>query len=368
MRTRSTRSPIRTSSAGSAMRAPSTATPTTSIAAMPSDSNVESPASSMPAIATATVSPETITARPEVAEAISTDSRTRRAALALVAGAAEHEERVVDADRHADDQQDALEVLGLREDVARDAGQAEGRDDRGQREDQRDAGGDERAEDDDQDQQREREREHLGAAGSRSPSVSLSALSMAAPPTSSMRRPGVARPALGRRRRASARRGCSAVSASPAIVNVAIAARSVRRQPDAGERPAAGARASCEARRRGGRASRRRALSTRAVAAPDQHLLGLRLVREVGAVDDALSGAGVAAAAVAGVHDGAGRDAAGDADDDEEEPEAERPPGAVGAPVWRGGAVRVDSSCPRLSRAAGALPSDAGAKPLSLLR
>ena len=43
---------------------------------MPSDSNVESPASSMPAIATVTVSPETITARPDVADAISTDSRT----------------------------------------------------------------------------------------------------------------------------------------------------------------------------------------------------------------------------------------------------------------------------------------------------
>ncbi len=43
---------------------------------MPSDSNVGSPASSMPAIATVTVRPETITARPDVADAISTDSRT----------------------------------------------------------------------------------------------------------------------------------------------------------------------------------------------------------------------------------------------------------------------------------------------------
>lgn len=76
MRILSTRSPMSTSRAGSATSAPSTAVATTSMDAMPRDVKVESPASSIPAIATATVRPETITARPEVAEAISTDSRT----------------------------------------------------------------------------------------------------------------------------------------------------------------------------------------------------------------------------------------------------------------------------------------------------
>ncbi len=70
----STRSPSQASIAGTTVIEPIIATATTMIAPMPSDVNVRSPASSMPAIAAMTVKPDTRTARPEVAAAVWTAS------------------------------------------------------------------------------------------------------------------------------------------------------------------------------------------------------------------------------------------------------------------------------------------------------
>lgn len=66
----STRSPSSDSSAGSTVTEPTMATATTISEARPIPSNVASPVSSMPAIATHTVMPETTIARPLVAAAI----------------------------------------------------------------------------------------------------------------------------------------------------------------------------------------------------------------------------------------------------------------------------------------------------------
>ena len=65
----STRSPSFDSVAGSTVIEPSTATATTIIVPMPNDVKTALPASSMPAMAIMTVSPETRTARPDVAAA-----------------------------------------------------------------------------------------------------------------------------------------------------------------------------------------------------------------------------------------------------------------------------------------------------------
>ena len=65
----STRSPIHEIIAGSTVREPTIATPTTIIAPSPIPMNSLSPERNMPAIAVITVSPETSTARPDVAAA-----------------------------------------------------------------------------------------------------------------------------------------------------------------------------------------------------------------------------------------------------------------------------------------------------------
>ena len=67
----STRSPSFESTAGRTVSEPSIAIPTTTIVAIPNDMYILSPASSMPAIATITVTPEIRTERPEVAAAAS---------------------------------------------------------------------------------------------------------------------------------------------------------------------------------------------------------------------------------------------------------------------------------------------------------
>ena len=69
IRPRFTRSPSFESTAGSTVSEPKTAIATTRIVPVANDSNVEAPARYMPAIAVATVMPETSTARPEVAAA-----------------------------------------------------------------------------------------------------------------------------------------------------------------------------------------------------------------------------------------------------------------------------------------------------------
>ena len=65
-------------SAGSAVRAPSTATATTTMVPRPNDANVGLPARNSPAMAVITVMPEMSTARPEVAAAISIASSGER--------------------------------------------------------------------------------------------------------------------------------------------------------------------------------------------------------------------------------------------------------------------------------------------------
>ena len=86
----------------------------------------------------------------------------RGAAGPLLAGAAEVEQRVVDADRHADQQDHAGHRVGHRDEVARDAGQAERGGDAGERQQHRHAGGDQGAEREDQDAQGDGQRRALG--------------------------------------------------------------------------------------------------------------------------------------------------------------------------------------------------------------
>ena len=88
MRPFSTLSPVSESSAGSTVSEPSIATPTTAIVPVANDANVDAPPKYIPAIAIITVTPETSTARPDVAAAASIaasllrpaarSSRTRR--------------------------------------------------------------------------------------------------------------------------------------------------------------------------------------------------------------------------------------------------------------------------------------------------
>ena len=82
--------------------------------------------------------------------------------VALLHLAPEVEHRVVDADREADEQHDARGGVGHRDDLADRREQAERAHHGGEAEQQRHAGGDERAEGDDEDQQRDRQRERLG--------------------------------------------------------------------------------------------------------------------------------------------------------------------------------------------------------------
>ena len=70
MTPRSIRSPSFASSAGRTVSEPTTEQKTTIIAPSPTDVKTAEPASSIPAIATITVAPETSTAWPEVAAAL----------------------------------------------------------------------------------------------------------------------------------------------------------------------------------------------------------------------------------------------------------------------------------------------------------
>ena len=104
--------------------------------------------------------------------------------------------------------------------------------------------------------------ESISAFLKSSPSVSSSALSIAAPPTSSIRRSGDARPALATAASIGSTRS-SAVSRSPSIVNVASAARwsGDSFTPESG--PAPGDVRELAGRRRRVRAVRRRATARR---------------------------------------------------------------------------------------------------------
>ena len=87
------------------------------------------------------------------------------AGVALLELAPQVEHRVVDADRETDQEHDRIDrALGDREQMAERPEQAERADHRGQPEQQRDAGCDERPECEQQDQQRDRQRGELGLA------------------------------------------------------------------------------------------------------------------------------------------------------------------------------------------------------------
>ena len=103
----------------------------------------------MPAIAIITVRPEMSTERPEVAAAASSAASLAAAGGPFLPLALEVEHRVVDADREPDQEHDrAGASIAIGTQVARQRDQPEGREDGRQREQQRDAGGDERAEGD----------------------------------------------------------------------------------------------------------------------------------------------------------------------------------------------------------------------------
>jgi hypothetical protein len=84
------------------------------------------------------------------------------ARLALLALAADVEQRVVDADREADEQDDGHQVVGGRGELADAGDHAHRADDGGEAEQERQAGGDEGAEGEQQDDERDRERDRLG--------------------------------------------------------------------------------------------------------------------------------------------------------------------------------------------------------------
>ena len=127
------------------------ATPTTRIVPVAIELKPLSPVRYMPAIAAMTVKPEI------------EDGAARRGGgglerglgvaprLALLALAADVEQRVVDADGEADEQDDRHQVVGGRRELADAGDDAHRAEDGGEAEQQRQAGGDERAEGEQQD-------------------------------------------------------------------------------------------------------------------------------------------------------------------------------------------------------------------------
>ena len=96
------------SRAGSTVSEPMIAVATTRIVARAMPENTPLPARNMPLIAAMTVRPETSTARPEVAAAISIASTLPAPRAQLLALTGDVEDRVVDADGEADQQDDRL--------------------------------------------------------------------------------------------------------------------------------------------------------------------------------------------------------------------------------------------------------------------
>ena len=216
-RGRSTHRPSLASSAGSTVSEPITATATTRIEPTASEEKTTSPARNRPAIAMITAMPETTTACPEVSAAISTASRWPRALGPFLALPSHVEQRVVDADRHADQQDHAGGGVGRRHQVRGEGGQTHRRGHRRERQQHRHAGGDQRAERDDQDRQGHRQAEDLGLLEVLAEGVveRLARSTARRPPRPAA--PG-ARPAPRRWRRAAAAPGPTAVSGSPVMV------------------------------------------------------------------------------------------------------------------------------------------------------
>ena len=115
MRPLSTRWPSFASSAGRTDSEPIIATATISIAPTAIDVKTALPVNSIPAIAISTVRPETSTACPEVPRRPQQRVARREPAPPLLALAPQVEERVVDADRHADQQDHRLRRVAGRD-------------------------------------------------------------------------------------------------------------------------------------------------------------------------------------------------------------------------------------------------------------
>ncbi len=145
------------SSAGSTVSEPMTAHSTTRIVPTARPANRLLPLRNMPLMATITVRPDTSTARPEVAAAISIASIVVVAPGPFAALAGEVEDRVVDADREADQQDHGLRHVGDRQQVAGQGRETAGGADRAHREQHGDAGRHQTAEREHQDQQGQRQ-------------------------------------------------------------------------------------------------------------------------------------------------------------------------------------------------------------------
>ena len=141
-----TRSPSFASSAGRTVSEPITATSTTRIVPIPSEVKTLLPESISPPAAVITVSPETSTALPGRGRRPLQRLLAARARVAFLALALQVEERVVDADRHAHQQDHARGRVGLVDERAREVREAERGEHRGEGQQHRDPGREERAE------------------------------------------------------------------------------------------------------------------------------------------------------------------------------------------------------------------------------
>ena len=163
-RPRSMRSPSSARTAGRTVTEPMTAIATTSIVReRHRGEHREAGERAGPASATITVRPETTTARPTVAEVASSAASGLAAVAALLALAADVEQRVVDADGEADEDDERAGGVADRGDLRDEAERADRGGDRRDAEQQRHGCGDERAEGDAQDHERDRQRDHLRA-------------------------------------------------------------------------------------------------------------------------------------------------------------------------------------------------------------
>ncbi len=122
------------------------ATATTVIVAMPNEAKLASNVSSMPAIATRTVTPEMSTERPDVAAAASSAASSAATRGTLFALPLQVEHRVVDSDREPDQEDDRADGVGHRQNLADERDEAKRAEHRRQPQQERDAGRDERPE------------------------------------------------------------------------------------------------------------------------------------------------------------------------------------------------------------------------------
>jgi hypothetical protein len=255
---------------------------------------------------------------------------------ALVARPADVEQRVVDADRHADEQHDAVQRVGHRPDVRDERGEPDRRSNGREREQDRYAGGEQRAEGDEEDHQGDRQAEPLGPREVVPDRVADGPVDR-----------GVA-DLLDPQRRVILRHGRGRREQLRHLLVGGVERVDRRRLPDvdgeAHHRRATvgGGDRRVDLRDLGGRLQGTGQVGHRGPylgrgrppgARLDEHVLGHGR-REAGPLDDAvglprLAGAGLRR----GQLPGAGHAAGDDGDEDEEQPDAQRPPAVPGAPA-----------------------------------